>query len=83
MKRINNYLNFLNKTNGQTRTKKSTMSNILKQREYKLAVMPLIWAIARIFAYIYARCCICKCSVFFVPTLSLIGAVVFFYFTEL
>ena len=27
MKRINNYLNFLNKTNGQTRTKKSTVSN--------------------------------------------------------
>ncbi len=34
MKRINNYLNFLNKTNGQTRTKKSTVSNILKRREY-------------------------------------------------
>ncbi len=36
MKRINNYLNFLNKTNGQTRTKKSTVSNILKRREYKV-----------------------------------------------
>ena len=34
MKRINNYLNFLNKTNGQTRTKKSTVSNILKREEY-------------------------------------------------
>ena len=34
MKRINNYLNFLNKTNCQTRTKKSTVSNILKWREY-------------------------------------------------
>jgi hypothetical protein len=31
MKRINNYLNFLNKTNGQTHTKKSTVSNILKR----------------------------------------------------
>ena len=30
MKRINNYFNFLNKTNGQTHTKKSTVSNILK-----------------------------------------------------
>ncbi len=34
MKRINNYLNFLNKTNGQIRTKKSIVSNILKRREY-------------------------------------------------
>ena len=34
MKRINNYLNFLNKMNGQTRTKKSTVSDILKRREY-------------------------------------------------
>jgi hypothetical protein len=34
MKRINNYLNFLNKTNGQTHTKKSTVSNILKRGEY-------------------------------------------------
>ena len=33
MKRINNYLNCLNKTNGQTRTKKSMVSNILKRRE--------------------------------------------------
>ncbi len=33
MKRINNYLNFFNKMNGQTRTKKSTVSNILKRRE--------------------------------------------------
>ncbi len=33
MKRINNYLNFLNKTNGQTHTKRSTVSNILKRRE--------------------------------------------------
>ncbi len=32
-KRINNYLNFLNKTNGQTCAKKSTASNILKRRE--------------------------------------------------
>ncbi len=30
MKRINNYSNFLNKTNSQTRTKKLTVSNILK-----------------------------------------------------
>ena len=36
MKRINKYLIFLNKTNGQTRTKKSTVSNILKRMEYFL-----------------------------------------------
>ncbi|BAT17712.1 Os12g0568166, partial [Oryza sativa Japonica Group] len=30
---INNYLNFLNKTNGQTYLKNSTPSNILKRRE--------------------------------------------------
>ena len=34
MKRINNYLNFFNKTNGQ-----STVSNILKRREYVLRLM--------------------------------------------
>jgi hypothetical protein len=33
MKRMNNYLNFLNKTNGQARTKNLTVSNILKWRE--------------------------------------------------
>ena len=33
IKRMNNYLNFLNKTNGQTCTKKPTVSNILKWRE--------------------------------------------------
>ena len=38
MKRINNYLNFLNKTNDQTRTKKSTVSNILKQGECNVCV---------------------------------------------
>ncbi len=31
MKRINNYLNFFNKTNCQTRTKRSTVSNILRE----------------------------------------------------
>ncbi|BAS88924.1 Os04g0385650, partial [Oryza sativa Japonica Group] len=31
---INNYLNFLNKTNGQTCLKKSTASNNSKRREY-------------------------------------------------
>ena len=36
MKRINNYLKFLNKTNDQTCTKKSMVSNILKRREYQL-----------------------------------------------
>jgi hypothetical protein len=41
MKRINNYLNFLNKTNGQTRTKKSTVSNILKRREYMDLAYPI------------------------------------------
>jgi hypothetical protein len=35
-KRINNYLNFLNKTNGQTCAKKSTALNISKRREYSL-----------------------------------------------
>ncbi len=35
-KRINNYLNFLNKTNDQTCNKKSTASNISKRREYVL-----------------------------------------------
>jgi glutathione peroxidase-family protein len=35
-KRINNYLNFLNKTNSQTCAKKSTASNISKRREYHL-----------------------------------------------
>ncbi len=35
-KRINNYLNFLNKTNGQTCAKKSTALNILKLRDYML-----------------------------------------------
>ena len=34
MKRINNYLKILNKMNGQTRTEKSMVSNILKRREY-------------------------------------------------
>ena len=43
MKRINNYLNFLNKTNSQTRTKKSTVSNILKWREYYL----LEWVVSK------------------------------------
>ncbi len=33
-KEINNYLKFLNKTNGQTYLKKSTASNILEWREY-------------------------------------------------
>ena len=33
-KRINNYLNFLNKMNGQTCFKKSTALNILRWREY-------------------------------------------------
>ncbi len=33
-KRINNYLNFFNKTNGQIFFKKSTASNILGWREY-------------------------------------------------
>ncbi|BAT08072.1 Os09g0414600 [Oryza sativa Japonica Group] len=33
-KRINNYLNFLNKTNSQIFFKKSTASNILGWREY-------------------------------------------------
>ncbi len=42
MKRINNYLNFLNKTNGQTRTKKSNVSNILKRMEYKKAGLLII-----------------------------------------
>ncbi len=46
MKRINNYLNFLNKTNGQTRTKKSTVSNILKRREYNRRP---IWALQEVY----------------------------------
>ena len=33
-KRINNYLNFLNKTNGKIFFKKSSVSNILGWREY-------------------------------------------------
>ena len=33
-KRINDYLNFLNKTNGQTYAKKPMASNISKRREY-------------------------------------------------
>ncbi len=33
IKRINNYLIFLDKTNGQTRTNKLTVSNILKRRD--------------------------------------------------
>ena len=33
-KRINNYLNLLNKMNGQTFLKKSVVSNILGWREY-------------------------------------------------
>ncbi len=42
MKRINNYLNFLNKMNGQTRTKKSMVSNILKRREYSSKIIIFI-----------------------------------------
>jgi prephenate dehydrogenase len=34
MKIINNYLNLLNKINSQIRTKKSTVSNILKRMEH-------------------------------------------------
>ena len=41
-KRINNYLNFLNKTNGQIFLKKSTASNILGWREYLVVeILPL------------------------------------------
>ncbi len=46
MKRTNNYLNFLNKTNGQTHTKKSTVSNILKWREYLCGVYYTVSAYA-------------------------------------
>ena len=41
-KRINNYLNFLNKTNGQTCLKKSTTLNILGFRESFVSIFKLL-----------------------------------------
>ena len=50
---INSYLNFLNKTSGQTCDKKSTVSNKTKRREYVTVHYPFVATVIVIFF----RCC--------------------------